>query len=436
LRIASVGTGEALGARTLGAWTSAVLLGATALGLALTGLGARRPPPQVPTAPSAATLFTAAALALAFSLLGVFAALSSGNLSEALQATGQLNPADTLAVVLAVTADRLLFLQRATTGALTAMVLLFVALSVSRLSHSKRQGAIPGLVVLAALLVLVPLLDGLPLRDAVQLARSLLPQESGRWAGVEPLTLPDSTTPQKPIGAVTPEGFISAGGTRTPWSAGEEALARALESGQGEDTEGGSAPNKFLRALAKKKGTRTGQGTRTFALIVDARLDGAQVRTLVEASLRAKASRLQLIGQGIAQPAPEAERVLESAHPLLPLVLRRTGAVNVELSRGAPDREEAQAARYTARLEGAEALRISPLEAPDSSRLVPLVPLPTNPPEGLGMQARVYLGLDEHASVRAIAAAASALGLAEAQLVLSPGETASAPLEVVEDGSP
>lgn len=298
--------------------------------------------------------------------------------------------------------------------------------------HSKRQGAIPGLVVLAALLVLVPILDGLPLRDAVQLARSLLPQETGRWAGVEPLTLPDSTTPQKPIGAVTPEGFISAGGTRTPWSAGEEALARALEATQGKDTEAGASPNKFLRALAKQKGTRT------FALIVDARLDGAQVRTLVEASLRAKASRLQLIGQGIAQPAPEAERVLESAHPLLPLLLRRTGAVSVELSRGAPDREEGQTALYTARLEGAEALRISPLDAPDASRLVPLVPHPTNPPEGLGMQARVYLGLDEHASVRAIAAAASALGLAEAQLVLSPGETAAAPapLEVVEDGSP
>jgi hypothetical protein len=402
----ALGVGEAMASRVLGAWTSAALLGGLGLGLGLAWasgevtLSSRRS--------HSLDLTVGGLTALALGAIAVVGALEAYQLFGLLTRL-ELVPLAERAQVLVQSVDAVTRLRPLRWGS-TGLLVVLVAISIWRArrdAQSERRWMESAILLAAVAALLV--LDGHPLRSALQGARG---------AGLAPVSLPEgfqslrTTQPYalRPLTArATPEGFTLAGGLHLPWTAPARTLAGPFTTAlYAADTEAaapmGISPEPLLPLLA------------------DARLSGAALHRLIEASAQAGARSVELVGHqsGAADPAVLAR--LEERFPFFSVLAAQPGTLRLLL----PSALSGSAApSWRARFMGDRLLRLTPAEG-GASLTLSLHASPAEVPEVLA-GSFVGLELSKDVSLEQLGAAVEVLGLAGASPVVMPGTEARGP---------
>jgi hypothetical protein len=188
------GTGRAMASRMLGAWTSAVLLGALALGLFVARVAL--PAGERTRRAQGGSLLFGSAVALALALVAVVGALEAHQLFDSLTRLAEASAADR-AVLLEDGVAAVTRLRPLRWGGMGLLAVLGLALFHWKTRSGTRQALewVGSLALLAAVGALL-MLDAHPLRSAARGARA---------AGLQRLVLPPSGLEvQRPRGELTP----------------------------------------------------------------------------------------------------------------------------------------------------------------------------------------------------------------------------------------
>jgi hypothetical protein len=326
LTLLSVGTGELICARLLGAWASATLMLAVAGGCFIAG-GVRRlgsaPELGGPTQEAGGSAADAVeggnqllegVVPLLLALVGFLVAAESTELSKGLVAVGSVNPADKSTILVSLAEElrpnRLLRL-----GALGVLVLAGFTLGVRRLMQRPRS-----MLALASLVALFPVAAGVLWADGRPLARMTAAVEK-----ISPVVPGLAEVRLLPFGRevgiysveviASPRGLQWPDGKGVEWGAGDEALTDFLERARGnlpeEDrpAKGGLMDKLFRGSMPRSHLT----------LAVDARLSVVELRRLLDLCTQVGLDTLYLVGtRGPDGAGVERVReVLEEAPPFI-----------------------------------------------------------------------------------------------------------------------
>jgi hypothetical protein len=396
--VLAAAVGEAMASRMLGAWMSATLLAGVGLGLAMAGTAGEGPWHSALRG-SVASLLFGVVVAFALAAIALVGAMEAHRLFEALSRLAH-----------APLSERAHLLRDATEGMTdlrplrNACMALLATLGVVLFAWQLRRRARPargwmGSAFLVAAVTSLLLLDAHPLSTATHGARA---------AGLDPLLLPSQfqalevPRPSRalPLAALaTPEGITPAQGARLPWSVSPEALAQALSSSLGP-----SGTPAIPKELTPEP---------ALPVLADARLSGTALRRLLEASDRAGARSVQLVGRQPRAASMAALEQLRSQDSLFPMLVAQPGTLQLLLPRalahGAlPD--------WRARLERGDTLSLSRVSGGD----VLTLSLHASPAEVPPVLAGTFVGLElsEELSLQELGAAAEVLGMAGASPVV------------------
>jgi hypothetical protein len=398
----ALGVGEAMASRVLGAWTSAALLAGLGLGLQLAWASGEVT--LVSRRGHALGLMFGGLMAFALAAIAVVGVIEAYQLFELLTRLEQVPLAERTQLLVRATDEvaRLQPVRWGSTGLLTVLVL--VSLWKNRRGVLTERGWSESAILLAAVAALL-VLDGHPLRLALQGARSaglapvLFPE------GFQPLRTMRTVEPHPLMARASPEGITLAGGLHLPWSTPIRTLAGTFATSlhpadTGAETEASSAPEPQLSLLA------------------DARLSGAALQRLIEASTHAGVHFVELVGHQPNGAEPAVMSVLEQRFPFFSLLAARPGTLRLLLPSALPG---ATVPSWKARIVG-EQLRLSPEQGGDSLTL----PLQASPAEVPEVLAGTFVGLElsRDVSLKQLGAAVEVLGLAGASPVVMLGSDA------------
>jgi hypothetical protein len=400
------GTGMAMAPRMLGAWTSAALLAGLGLGLGLTrneselGLEGQDTP---------------AGRTFGVLVAGVLATAAAVSALEAYQLFGPLMglarvPVTGRAEVLSQATDEVLRLRPVRWAGLGLLAVLggTLLLWVARGRRQAREWM--GSVILVASLTALFVLDGHPLRAALEGARAAGLGAPLPPAGFEALRTPQ-TSPLPPGAAfATLEGLVPRAGPALPWTASPATLASALAPSLAPAVPGAG----LLAGLTPEP---------VLPLQADARLTGVALRQLFQASAQTGARSVALAGRYLEAGGPAPLKALEARMPLFALLAAQSGTLRLLFPSALPG---PLALSWHAHVEGASVL-LSPLEGGSTLR----VPLSSRPAEVPNVLAGAFVGLElsERLSLKELGAAADVIALSGASPVVlfgpPPGKAAA-----------
>ncbi len=339
--------------------------------------------------------------AFALAAIAVVGAIEAYQLFELLTRLEQV-PLAERAQLLVRTTDEVARLQPVRWGSMGLIVALVLA-SVwkSRRGAQAERGGAESAILLAAIAALL-VLDGHPLRSALQGARSvglapvLLPE------GFQPLRTARADEPPPLMARATPEGITLAGGLQLPWSIPARTLAGTFALALHPANTGAAAPVGITPVPQ-------------LSLLADARLSGPALQRLIEASTQAGVHSVQLVGHLPNAAEPPVMARLEQHFPFFSLLAARPGTLRLLLPSALPG---ATAPSWTARFAG-EALHLSPAQGGDSLTLS----LHATPAEVPDVLAGTFVGLElsGDVSLQQLGAAVEVLGLAGASPVVMLG---------------
>ena len=388
-----------MASRVLGAWTSAALLLGLGLGLQLAGtsgevtLSSRRD--------HAMGLMFGGFTAFALAAIAVVGVLEAYQLFDLLTRLEQVPLAERSQLLVRATDEvaRLQPVRWGSIGLLVALVLASVWKS-RRGAQAERWGAESAILLAAVAALLV--LDGHPLRSALQGARSvglapvLLPE------GFQPLRTPRADEPHPLMARATPEGITLAGGLHLSWNTPARTLAGTFATALHPADTGAAAATGVTPEPQ-------------LSLLADARLSGPALQRLIEASTHAGVHSVQLVGHQPDAAEPTVLARLEQHFPFFSLLAARPGMLRLLLPSALPGNT---APSWSARFSG-EALHLSQAQGGDSFTLS----LHASPAEVPEVLAGTFVGLElsQDVSLKQLGAAVEVLGLAGASAVVMSG---------------
>jgi hypothetical protein len=397
----ALGVGEAMAPRVLGAWTSAALLAGLGLGLHLARSSGEVT--LVAGRGHSAGLLLGGLTAFALAAIAVVGVIEAYQLFELLTRLEQVPLAERSQLLVRATDEvaRLRPVRWGSTGLLVALVLASLWKS-RRVSQSERGGTESAILLAAVAALLV--LDGHPLRSALQGARSvglapvLLPE------GFQPLRTARADEPHPLMARATPEGITLAGGIHLPWSTPVRTLAGTFSTALHPADTGATA----LLGISPEP---------QLSLLADARLSGPALQRLIEASTHAGVHSVQLVGHLPDAAAPTVLAQLEQHFPFLSLLAARPGTLRLLLPSALPG---ATPPSWSARFAG-EALHLSSARGEGNFTLS----LQASPAEVPQVLAGTFVGLElsPDVSLKQLGSAVEVLGLAGASAVLMPSSS-------------
>lgn len=397
--VLALGVGQAMAARMLGAWMSAVLLMGLGLGLAMTGAFADLPfrsPPQG----SRASLLFGLIVAVVLAAIALLGALEAHRFFAALTRLPQTPIADRVSL-LSEAADEVTRLRPIR----QACQALLITLGGVLLIWQRRRSAHPargwmGSAFLAAAVTALLMLDVHPLRLAEEGARAAGLGAAPLPTDFEPLHTPGASLPRPLTALVTQEGLTPNDGARISWSSPEKALAESLST---------SLESTILQPPSSRGITLEP----VLTLLADARLSGTTVRRLLKASSLAGARAVELVGQHPNAASPAMLAKLEAQVPLFSLLAAREGTRQLLLPAALSN---SVTLSWHARFASGGRLFLSPSQG-GSTLTLSLHASPAEVPEVL---AGTFVGLElpENISLKELGAAADALELAGASPVV------------------
>lgn len=391
----ALGVGEAMASRVLGAWTSAALLGGLGLGLHLARASGEVT--RVSRRGQGGLLF-GGLTAFALAAIAVLGALEAYQLFGLLTHLEQVPVAERTQLLVRALDEvaRLQPIRWASTGLLVALALGSVWQS-RRHTQAEHGWAESGILLAAVAALLV--LDGHPLRSALQGARAvglvplLVPE------GFQPLRTPLASEPHALTARATPEGITLANGLYLPWSTPARALASTFTTAlHSEDME--AAPTGLTVEPR-------------LSLLADARLSGPALERLIEASTHAGVHSVELVGQQPNAAAPPLMARLEERLPFFSLLAARPGTQRLLLPAALPS---TTVPSWRAHFGKNGQLHLSPSQGGESLTLS----LRASPAEVPVVLAGTFVGLElsRDVSLERLSAAVDVLGLAGASPVV------------------
>jgi len=395
----SLGVGEAMASRMLGAWMSAALLLGLGLGLAMAGASAEVPFRSSSQGSTASIVF-GVVVAIVLSVIALVSALEAHRLFELLTGLPQRPIADR-ASLLSQAADDVLRLRPIRQACQALLLTLAGVLLVWQLRRSSRPArGWMGSIFLAAAVTALFLLDSHPLRLAEQGARAAGLGTPSLPMGFEPLRTSEAAMPHPFAALVTAEGLTPSAGVRLGWSTPGKALAESLS---------GSLHASFPQSTRPSGVTPEP----VLPVLADARTTGVNLRRLVEASALAGARAVELVGQHPHSANLATLAKLEAQVPLFSLLAAREGSLQLLLPSALT---KPVTLSWHARFGEGGRLLLSPVQGGEPLSLSLRATL-AEVPEVL---AGTFVGLElpEHISLKELGAAAEVLGLSGASPVL------------------
>jgi hypothetical protein len=395
----ALGVGEAMAARTLGAWVSAALLLGLGLGLAMAGASAELPFRASPQGSTASLMF-GVVVAVVLAAIALVGALEAHRFFELLTGLPQAPIADR-AHLLSQAADDVMRLRPIRQACQALLVTLGGVLLVwqTRRSMNPARGWM-GSAFLAAAVAALLMLDSHPMRFAEQGARTAGLGAPSLPANFEPLHMPEVSRPRPLAALVTVEGLTAKAGARIAWSAPTKALADSLSS---------SLPPSALQA-PRPSGVSPEP---VLPLLADSRLPGTILRRIIEASALAGARAVELVGQHPTAASPATMARLEAQQPFFSLLAAREGTLQLLLPTALSTRVTFS---WYARFDRAGGLLLSPVQGGEALT----VSLDASLAEVPEVLAGTFVGLElpEHISLKELGAAARVLELSGASPVV------------------
>ncbi|MDY7225825.1 hypothetical protein [Hyalangium rubrum] len=395
----ALGVGEAMASRVLGAWVSAALLVGLSLGLALNRAGGEPPLVGSPRGHFTKMMFGVVA-ALALAAIALVGAMEAYQLFGLLTRLAQV-PLAERTDLLAQAVDEVARLRPMRWGCMAVLGTLAVASLAWKARRTVRSegGWVENGILLASVAALL-VLDGHPLRSATERAHALGLGPVSLPTGFEALRTTQAYAPQPLAVLATPEGLAHAGGERLSWNTPTQALAATLSSG--------------LQAPAQAGPGHTGLTPEPMLpLLADARLSGTAIQRLLEASTRAGARSVELVGQQPHTASPATLERFQAHFPFFSLLAARPGTLRLLL----PSALSGSASlSWRARFVDGTRLQLSPAEGGGALTLS-LNASPADVPEVLA-GTLVGLEVSGDVSLKQLGAAADVLALAGASPVV------------------
>ncbi len=393
----ALGVAEAMAARMLGAWMSMALLMGLGLGLAMTGASSDAPWRSAPRGTTASLLF-GIVVAFVLAALALVGAMEAHQLFTGLTRLVRAPLPEHVGLLSQVT-EELAHLRPIRQACEALLLTLGGVLLVWQLRRATRPArGWMGSAFLVASVTALLVLDGHPLRLAELRARNAGLDAPSLPRDFQTLSTPRASTPRPLVAVATLEGLLPTVGSRLSWSAPArtlaEALSASLHSTSSTAPRGGATPEPVL------------------PLLVDARLSGASVRHLIQASALAGARSVELVGQQPHAASPATLEWFQSRQPLFSLLAARAGMLQLLLPAALPTPSSLS---WRARLEKGGRLSLSPLQGGVPLTLSVQATLAEIPADLAGTF--VGLELSDDVSLKELGAAAEVLALAGASAV-------------------
>jgi len=398
----ALGVGEAMASRVLGAWTSAALLGGLGLGLHLARASGEV---TLVSRRGQTGLLFGGLMAFALAAVAVVGVIEAYQLFELLTRLEQVPVAERAQLLVQATHEvaRLQPIRWASAGLLVALVL--ASVWHSRRNTQAEHGWTESAILLAAVAALL-VLDGHPLRSALQGARA---------AGLAPLWVPEgfqalrtslAGEPHVLTARATPEGLTLPSGLYLPWTTPARALASTFSTAMHAEDMEAAAPTGLTVEPQ-------------LSLLADARLSGPALERLIEASTHAGVHSVQLVGQQPDAALPLVLTQLEERFPFFSLLAARPGTQRLLLPAALP---AATVPSWSAHFGDNGQLRLSSTQGGESLTLS----LGASPAEVPDVLAGTFVGLElsRNVSLTQLSAAVEVLGLAGASTVVMLGSGA------------